>query len=204
MRPERPHFVQQFREQIPADQFRLAVKPGVTGLAQVYGRYSTTAERKLRFDLTYVTKYSLLMGYSPPAQHNRRTASARTGRGYRGERRFYLQRRRRSDRPQQAMRSIGVPNMIETVIDTDIEKRDATGGRWLAGLRRRTGLDRAIAYTVMARVFQIVGEHWHCSADRPFPYSSRTGLLLHVAEPRGPADGLRTGIFLRDPATRRA
>ena len=47
--------------------------------------------------------------------------------------------------------------MIETVIDTDIEKRDATGGRWLAGLRRRTGLDRAIAYTVMARVFQIVG-----------------------------------------------
>jgi hypothetical protein len=47
--------------------------------------------------------------------------------------------------------------MIETVIDTDIEKRDATRGRWLAGLRRRTGLDRAIAYTVMARVFQIVG-----------------------------------------------
>jgi hypothetical protein len=54
------------------------------------------------------------------------------------------------------MRSIGVLNMIETAIDTDIEKRDATRG-WLAGLRRRTGLDRAIAYTVMARVFQIVG-----------------------------------------------
>jgi exopolysaccharide biosynthesis polyprenyl glycosylphosphotransferase len=60
-RPERPHFVQQFREQIPGYEFRLAVKPGVTGLAQVYGRYSTTAERKLRFDLTYITKYSLLM-----------------------------------------------------------------------------------------------------------------------------------------------
>jgi hypothetical protein len=55
------------------------------------------------------------------------------------------------------MRSIGVRNMIETVIDTDSQKRDATRGRWLAGLRRRTGLDRAIAYTVMARVFQIVG-----------------------------------------------
>jgi hypothetical protein len=55
------------------------------------------------------------------------------------------------------MRSIGVRNMIETVIDTDSEKRDATRGRWLAGLQRRTGLDRAIAYTVMARVFQIVG-----------------------------------------------
>jgi O-antigen/teichoic acid export membrane protein len=55
------------------------------------------------------------------------------------------------------MRSIGVRNMIETVIDTDSEKRDSTRGRWLAGLQRRTGLDRAIAYTVMARVFQIVG-----------------------------------------------
>jgi exopolysaccharide biosynthesis polyprenyl glycosylphosphotransferase len=60
-RPERPHFVQRFREQIPGYEFRLAVKPGVTGLAQVFGRYSTTAERKLRFDLTYITKYSLLM-----------------------------------------------------------------------------------------------------------------------------------------------
>jgi exopolysaccharide biosynthesis polyprenyl glycosylphosphotransferase len=60
-RPERPHFVQQFREQIPGYEFRLAVKPGVTGLAQVFGRYSTTAERKLRFDLTYITQYSLLM-----------------------------------------------------------------------------------------------------------------------------------------------
>src|ERR1700742_4521852 len=55
------------------------------------------------------------------------------------------------------MLCIGVLNMIETVIDTDIEKPDVTRGRWLAGLRRRTGLDRAIAYTVMARVFQIVG-----------------------------------------------
>ena len=52
---------------------------------------------------------------------------------------------------------MGVRNMIDTVIDTDSEKREATRGRWLAGLRRRTGLDRAIAYTVMARVFQIVG-----------------------------------------------
>jgi lipopolysaccharide/colanic/teichoic acid biosynthesis glycosyltransferase len=60
-RPERPHFVQQFREQIPGYEFRLAVKPGVTGMAQVFGRYSTTAERKLRFDVTYITRYSLFM-----------------------------------------------------------------------------------------------------------------------------------------------
>jgi exopolysaccharide biosynthesis polyprenyl glycosylphosphotransferase len=60
-RPERPHFVRQFREQIPGYEFRLAVKPGVTGMAQVFGRYSTTAERKLRFDVTYITRYSLFM-----------------------------------------------------------------------------------------------------------------------------------------------
>lgn len=60
-RPERPHFVQQFCARIPGYEFRLAVKPGVTGLAQVFGRYSTTAERKLRFDLTYITRYSLFM-----------------------------------------------------------------------------------------------------------------------------------------------
>lgn len=60
-RPERAHFVQQFREQIPGYEFRHAVKPGITGMAQVFGRYSTTAERKLRFDLTYITRYSLFM-----------------------------------------------------------------------------------------------------------------------------------------------
>lgn len=60
-RPERPHFVRQFQEQLPGYEFRLAVKPGVTGLAQVRGSYSTTAQRKLRFDLTYIGNYSLLL-----------------------------------------------------------------------------------------------------------------------------------------------
>jgi lipopolysaccharide/colanic/teichoic acid biosynthesis glycosyltransferase len=60
-RPERPHFVQQFCEQIPGYEFRLAAKPGVTGLAQVFGSYSTSPARKLSFDLRYITKYSLLM-----------------------------------------------------------------------------------------------------------------------------------------------
>ena len=41
--------------------FRHHVKPGITGLAQVMGRYSTSAERKLRFDLIYVFKYSPLL-----------------------------------------------------------------------------------------------------------------------------------------------
>jgi exopolysaccharide biosynthesis polyprenyl glycosylphosphotransferase len=60
-RPERPHFVRIFRDQLPGYEFRLAVKPGITGLAQIYGRYSTTPELKLRFDLTYIYNYSLRM-----------------------------------------------------------------------------------------------------------------------------------------------
>jgi exopolysaccharide biosynthesis polyprenyl glycosylphosphotransferase len=59
-RPERPHFVRQFCEELPGYEFRLAVKPGITGFAQVCGSYSTTALRKLRFDLVYIANYSLL------------------------------------------------------------------------------------------------------------------------------------------------
>ena len=59
-RPERGHFVREFRERIPGYEFRLSVKPGVTGPAQVCGGYSTTPERKLRFDLMYVNDYSFL------------------------------------------------------------------------------------------------------------------------------------------------
>jgi lipopolysaccharide/colanic/teichoic acid biosynthesis glycosyltransferase len=60
-RPERLHFVQQFEENTPGYSARFVVKPGITGLAQVMGRYSTSAERKLRFDLIYIYKYSLLL-----------------------------------------------------------------------------------------------------------------------------------------------
>jgi exopolysaccharide biosynthesis polyprenyl glycosylphosphotransferase len=59
-RPERPHFVRIFRGQLPGYEFRLAVKPGITGLAQICGRYSSTPELKLRFDLMYICNYSLL------------------------------------------------------------------------------------------------------------------------------------------------
>ncbi len=60
-RPERPHFVRLFKDQLPGYEFRLAVKPGITGLAQIYGRYSTSPELKLRFDLMYIYNYSLFM-----------------------------------------------------------------------------------------------------------------------------------------------
>jgi lipopolysaccharide/colanic/teichoic acid biosynthesis glycosyltransferase len=60
-RPERPYFVAHFQETLPAYELRHAVKPGITGLAQVMGRYRTTAESKLNFDLLYIYNYSLLL-----------------------------------------------------------------------------------------------------------------------------------------------
>ena len=60
-RPEREFFVRQFEQEMPAYVLRMAVKPGITGLAQVQGRYSSSAERKLRFDLLYICNYSLAL-----------------------------------------------------------------------------------------------------------------------------------------------
>ena len=61
-RPERPMFVEQFKEQINGYEKRLHVKPGITGLAQVWHRYDETIEdvkKKLRYDLLYVKKMCL-------------------------------------------------------------------------------------------------------------------------------------------------
>ncbi len=60
-RPERRFFVDRYLEDIPGYRERFAVKPGVTGLAQVSGSYATTAERKLKYDLIYMYHQSLLM-----------------------------------------------------------------------------------------------------------------------------------------------
>ena len=58
-RPERPIFVERFKEEISGYEQRLAVKPGITGLAQVWHCYDETVEdvkKKLRYDLLYVKK----------------------------------------------------------------------------------------------------------------------------------------------------
>jgi lipopolysaccharide/colanic/teichoic acid biosynthesis glycosyltransferase len=57
-RPERPVFVQQFRDEMPGYELRHQVKTGITGLAQVEGKYTTPPEDKLRFDLLYVKTMS--------------------------------------------------------------------------------------------------------------------------------------------------
>ena len=59
-RPERPFFTDQFEKEIPEYRFRLKVKAGLTGLAQVEGKYNTSVDDKLRYDLIYINNYSFL------------------------------------------------------------------------------------------------------------------------------------------------
>lgn len=58
-RPERPVFVEDFKHNIPGYHRRFVVKPGITGLAQLYGGYETSAENKLKYDLAYINNWSL-------------------------------------------------------------------------------------------------------------------------------------------------
>jgi exopolysaccharide biosynthesis polyprenyl glycosylphosphotransferase len=59
-RPERAFFINQFKEELPHYTYRLMVKPGLTGYAQVMAGYATTPCDKLRYDLMYIKRYSLL------------------------------------------------------------------------------------------------------------------------------------------------
>jgi exopolysaccharide biosynthesis polyprenyl glycosylphosphotransferase len=60
-RPERPFFVEQFSREIPEYTYRYLVKAGITGYAQIYGKYDTSAEDKLKYDLLYIRDYSLML-----------------------------------------------------------------------------------------------------------------------------------------------
>jgi len=60
-RPERPFFVDQFKEQNPYYYLRHNVRAGITGYAQVYGKYATDFNSKLNFDLVYIKKYSFIL-----------------------------------------------------------------------------------------------------------------------------------------------
>ena len=62
-RPERVEHVQIYSEQIPEFVFRNKVKGGLTGYAQVYGKYNTSALDKLKLDLVYITNFSLVLDF---------------------------------------------------------------------------------------------------------------------------------------------
>lgn len=58
-RPERPEIIAQYMEEMPEFAYRMKVKAGLAGYAQVYGKYNTTPYDKLKLDLTYIQNYSL-------------------------------------------------------------------------------------------------------------------------------------------------
>ena len=60
-RPERIEHVEKYTKEIPEFAYRLKVKGGLTGYAQIYGKYNTTAYDKLKLDLMYVQNYSILL-----------------------------------------------------------------------------------------------------------------------------------------------
>ncbi len=57
-RPERPELVEEFTREIPGFMERFQVQPGLTGVAQVYGKYDTPPRHKLRYDLFYIENQS--------------------------------------------------------------------------------------------------------------------------------------------------
>lgn len=59
-RPERPEISAQYVEQMPEFSLRLQVKAGLTGYAQVYGKYNTEPYDKLQMDLMYISKLSIV------------------------------------------------------------------------------------------------------------------------------------------------
>lgn len=59
-RPERPEIAAQYEKELPEFRLRLQAKAGLTGYAQVYGKYNTTPYDKLQMDLMYIANPSVL------------------------------------------------------------------------------------------------------------------------------------------------
>ncbi len=60
-RPERKVIADEYYKEIPEFAYRLKVRGGLTGYAQIYGKYNTSPYDKLRLDLMYIENYSLMM-----------------------------------------------------------------------------------------------------------------------------------------------
>ena len=58
-RPERPEIAELYKKTFPEFDYRLKMKAGLTGYAQVYGKYNTTPRDKVKLDLTYYEQYSI-------------------------------------------------------------------------------------------------------------------------------------------------
>ena len=64
-RPELPHFVDEFKDEIPLYMVKHQVKPGITGLAQVNGyRGDTSIKKRIEYDIHYIENWSILLDIS--------------------------------------------------------------------------------------------------------------------------------------------
>ena len=62
-RPESVDMVEHYMQKLPEWRFRMVVKAGLTGYAQVFGKYNTSAEDKLLLDLMYIENQSTLQDF---------------------------------------------------------------------------------------------------------------------------------------------
>ena len=60
-RPERKSYIEEFCKETPEFDYRVKVKGGLTGYAQIYGKYNTSSYDKLRMDLMYIENYSFFL-----------------------------------------------------------------------------------------------------------------------------------------------
>jgi lipopolysaccharide/colanic/teichoic acid biosynthesis glycosyltransferase len=60
-RPERVEHMEKYGKEIPEFNFRTKVKGGLTGFAQIYGKYNTSPYDKLRLDMMYIENYSFIL-----------------------------------------------------------------------------------------------------------------------------------------------
>lgn len=60
-RPERKVLADEIQKELPEFSYRLKVRGGLTGYAQIYGKYNTSAYDKLRLDLMYIENYSIAL-----------------------------------------------------------------------------------------------------------------------------------------------
>ena len=59
-RPERPYFVEQFKEDVPKYMVKHQVKPGITGWAQIHGcRGDTSIKKRIKYDIEYVENWHM-------------------------------------------------------------------------------------------------------------------------------------------------
>ena len=59
-RPERPEIAEEYMKEMPEFSLRLQAKAGITGYAQIYGKYNTCPYDKLQMDLIYIANPSII------------------------------------------------------------------------------------------------------------------------------------------------